>query len=130
MPIRFGTVVAARHLVTVDDERPVTVELGVPRRRRTGEWACPYRIRGLGRARSRQAFGEDSIQALHLALELVRLELEPFRAQLAWADGEPGELFFPRYVPYYFGERFARKLGDMLDREIHREGQRRRKRQR
>jgi hypothetical protein len=130
MPIRLGPAIAERRLVHVDDKRPVTVELGKPRRRRTGEWACPYRIRGLGRVRTRQAFGEDSIQALHLALELVRLELEPFRVQLGLADGEPGELFFPRYVPYYLGEKFARKLGDMMDREIHREGQRRRRRNR
>jgi hypothetical protein len=130
MATRFGTIIATRRLAQASSKQPVTVELGRPRRRRTGEWACPYRIRGLVKDRSGLAYGVDSVQALHLALEAIRLDLEPFRAQLTWFRGEPGELFLPRYVPYYFGEAFALKLGKLIDEELRRENRRIRERTR
>lgn len=127
---RLGTIVATRRLARGSKQRPVLVRLGKPRHRRTGEWACPYRIQGVGSGRTRQVFGEDAVQALQLALEAIRLELEPFRHELTCFGGEPGELFFPRYVPYSFGQRFADRLGALLDDELRREARRIRERAR
>jgi hypothetical protein len=65
----------------------------------------------------------DSVQALHLALEAIRLDLEPHEQQLTMSD-EPGDLFLPQYVPYYYGTKFAKHLGAMIEAELHREGRR------
>ena len=78
MATQLGPVIARRELVRVGSRRPVVVEIGKPRRRPTGEWACPYRIGGLGRSGVKQAYGEDAVQALQLALDGVRAHLEPF----------------------------------------------------
>jgi hypothetical protein len=76
MDTTFKSPIAIRHLARTDTGAAVTVQLGRPRRRRTGEFECPYRVRGLGRAKIGRALGEDSVQALQLAFEAVRLELD------------------------------------------------------
>ena len=118
--VRFTSPIAARHLVRTDTGTGVSVELGRPRARRTGEFECPYRVRGLGRIRIGRALGEDSVQALQLAFEAVRLELEPHVAALSWY-GMAGETGFPHYVPYALGARFRKRLETVLSREIERE---------
>jgi hypothetical protein len=120
---KFKSPIATRHLARTDTGAAVTVQLGRPRRRRTGEFECPYRVRGLGRAKIGRALGEDSVQALHLAFEAVRLELEPHAAVLTWY-GALGETGFPQYVPYTFGGRFRKRLEAMVNREIEREARR------
>ena len=120
----FKSPIATRHLGRADTGAAVTVQLGRPHRRRTGEFECPYRVRGLGRAKIGRAFGEDSVQALQLAFEAVRLELEPHAAILTWSGGEPGETGFPQYVPYTFGGRFRKRLEAKVSREIMREARR------
>src|SRR5688572_20004641 len=117
---RFKSPIATRHLARTDSGAAVTVQLGHPRARRTGEFECPYRVRGLGRVKVGRALGEDSAQALQLAFEAVRLELDPHAAALSWY-GAPGETGFPQYVPYSFGSRFRKRLEAMLSREIQRE---------
>lgn len=117
---RFTLVVAMRYLARTDTGAPVTVQLGRPRQRRTGEFECPYRVRGLGRVRVGRALGEDSMQALQLAFEAVRIELEPHAALLSWY-GASGETGFPQYVPYSLGVRFRTRLERMIRREIERE---------
>jgi hypothetical protein len=120
---KFKSPIATRHLARTDTGAAVTVQLGRPRRRRTGEFECPYRVRGLGRAKIGRALGEDSVQALQLAFEAVRLELEPHAAMLTWY-GALGETGFPQYVPYTLGGRFRKRLEAMVNREIEREGRR------
>jgi uncharacterized protein DUF6968 len=120
---KFESPIATRHLARTDTGAAVTVQLGHPRRRRTGEFECPYRVRGLGRAKIGRALGEDSVQALQLAFEAVRLELEPHAAILTWY-GALGETGFPQYVPYTVGGRFRKRLEAMVNREIEREGRR------
>jgi|SRR5688572_6929616 len=119
----FKSPIATRHLARTDTGAAVTVQLGRPRRRRTGEFECPYFVRGLGRAKVGRALGEDSVQALQLAFEALRLEHEPHAAILTWY-GELGETGFPQYVPYAFGARFRKRLEAMVNREIEREARR------
>ena len=90
--------IATRRLTLVPGGRPVDVELDAPVRRRSGEWACAYRIRGIGRVRAGRALGEDSLQALQLALVAVRQALEPFADRRTWT-GETGELGLPEPIP-------------------------------
>ena len=120
---KFKSPIATRHLARTDTGATVTVQLGRPRRRRTGEFESPYRVRGLGRVKISQALGEDSVQALQLAFEAVRLELERHAAILTWY-GEHGETGFPQYVPYSLGGRFRKRLEAMVNREIEREARR------
>lgn len=49
---------------------PVTVEIGTPYHRETGEWACPVRLKGL-HDNLADASGEGSLQALCMALSLA-----------------------------------------------------------
>jgi hypothetical protein len=115
MPL--GPVIARRELARVGSSRPVMVEIGKPRRRRTGEWACPYRIRGLGHAAVKHAYGEDAVQALQLAFDGVRVHLEPHGTRLSWV-GEAGFTGFPRFVPYSFGRAFSRRVERFIEREL------------
>jgi hypothetical protein len=121
---KFKSPIATRLLARTDTGAAVTVQLGQPRRRRTGEFECPYRVRGLGRVKIGRALGEDSVQALQLVFEAVRQELEPHAAILTWYGGERGETGFPQYVPYTFGGRFRKRLEATVSREIAREARR------
>jgi hypothetical protein len=115
--------IASRRLTLVPSGRQVLIELDVPRQRRPGEWACAYRIRGIGRPRAGQALGEDGFEAIQLALMALRRELEPFGPRLTWT-GEPGELGLPLPVPDFFGGEIRRRLEGLVQREIEREGRR------
>src|SRR5512141_1863721 len=117
------TTIATRRLTLVPSGRPVLIELDAPVRRRSGEWACVHRIRGIGRVRTGRALGEDGVQALQLAFAAVRRSLEPFAAQLTWT-GEPGELGLPEAIPDYFGGEFRRRLERLVRLETEREAQR------
>ncbi|MER6512238.1 DUF2283 domain-containing protein [Nonomuraea sp. NPDC001636] len=55
--------------------REVTVAVGMPYEE-AGEWACPYRIDGLaGWEHERRAAGRDSLEAVEVALAMVRAAL-------------------------------------------------------
>lgn len=61
---------------TEDGTRPVLVQWFKPRPDPRGDWACAYRIDWPNRdTPSRAAFGVDSTQALHLALQNAATEL-------------------------------------------------------
>ena len=120
---KFQSTIATRHLARTDTGGAVIVQLGRPRRRRTGEFECPYRVRGLGRVKLGRALGEDGVQALQLAFEAVRLELDPHAGTLTWY-GAAGETGFPQYVPYSLGSRFRKRLEAVVSREIEREARR------
>jgi hypothetical protein len=118
-----GAPIATRQLNLVPSGRPVTLELDAPVRRRSGEWACTYRITGLGRARAGRVAGEDGFQAIQLAFAAVRRELEPFGPRLTWI-GEPGELGLPAMVPDFLGGEFRRRVEAMVRAETERETRR------
>ena len=115
--------IATRRLALIPSGRPVLVELDAPSQRRGGEWVCAYRIRGLGRTRAGRSHGADSLQALQLAIEAVRRELEPFGSRLTWS-GEAGELGLPALVPDYFGGEFRRRMERLIQLETEQEARR------
>jgi len=112
-----------RRFSLLPGRQPVMLELSVPRPRPQGQWVCLYRIRGLGRARTSRAVGDDGLHALQLAMAAVRRELEPFAGRLTWA-GEPGELGLPESVPDYFGGEFRRRVEALVRRESEAEAER------
>jgi hypothetical protein len=119
----FGPVIARRRLRRIKSKSPVIVEIGVPRQRKTGEWECPYRIRGIKAKNPQRALGEDAVQALELVLQWIRLELEPHSSSLTWT-GEPGEIGFHQFYPDIFGPVVRRRVTRLIDRELAREGRR------
>src|SRR6202043_3898366 len=56
----------------------IELEVGTPRQRDTNEWACPVALRGLY-DRLADACGENSFQALCLAISLAQDLLQGFR---------------------------------------------------
>jgi hypothetical protein len=119
----FGRVIASRQLARRNRKPPLLIEIGIPRRRRAGEWECQYRIRGLRPLRPRRALGEDSVQALELVFQAIRLELEQYGRDLSWT-GEPGDVGFHRFFPDVLGSTVSRRIGRLIDRELAKEGKR------
>jgi hypothetical protein len=56
----------------------IKVEIGTPYHCETGEWACPFAVWGL-QERLRDARGEESFQALCMAISRVLDMLDDFR---------------------------------------------------
>src|SRR5438876_10953289 len=94
-PRRLGKAVAERRMRLVRPRRRaaiVTVRFGrplrAPRPERGDPWWCPVEIRGLGKRTFKAVAGEDSVQALVLALELVTrilpVEAERLKGHLTW----------------------------------------------
>ena len=63
-----------------------TVRLGRPRQSGDDEWACPVQILGLDDDEVRDVYGVDSLQALVLALQMVRARVttQPSGVQVTW----------------------------------------------
>jgi hypothetical protein len=78
---------------------PVTIEVGRPfwSGHTASEWACAVKVEPF---HSHKVYGEGSLQALSLALQLIRSELSHFREEggsLLWEDGQEWSLeaFWP-----------------------------------
>jgi hypothetical protein len=80
------------------DPHSVFVRLGRPRRQETGEWGCPVQILGLGRDQHHLVFGEDSMQALQIALSFVATMLRG-SDNLTWSDSPADGTGFHRTIP-------------------------------
>ena len=113
-------VVATRQLRERGTRRRVVVVVGTPARRSTGEYACPWQLRGVGDGQVRYTFGVDSMQALQLSFEAIRQALLPSRESLTWCDGETGGLGFTRTVNTAFGRTLSDRLDRMLEEEMER----------
>ncbi|PLY39640.1 hypothetical protein CSZ94_25325 [Janthinobacterium sp. ROICE36] len=54
-----------------------SVRVGMPYERDDGfDWCCPYELGTASSRRLRCAFGIDSIQALELAMKIIKVEIE------------------------------------------------------
>jgi hypothetical protein len=94
--VPLGTVIARRELCTVADA-PVHVLVGAPVHVGDGwDWACPYRIEGLGEPVEGRTFGIDALQALQLVSSAIRGDLERSGERLTWLDSEYWQSGFPR----------------------------------
>lgn len=103
-PRRLGRVIAERKLQLVRSRRRagiISVRFGQPvraRRPRRGDpWWCPVEVTGLSKRSLRPIAGEDSLQALVLALEFVTnvlpVEAERAHGRIEWL-GERERLVF------------------------------------
>lgn len=111
--------IAERRLSVVGEPgRMVTVTIGKPMLKPSGDWACPVDIQGLHEAVRDSAYGVDAVQALQLALEGARQTLKKSGLAVTWCDGEPGETGLPIVVPYIFGRAFDERMEQLIDEEI------------
>jgi hypothetical protein len=101
----------------------VVVEIGIPQRRATGEWACPYRISGLGQRRIGHAFGIDPVQALQLVQQAIWRDLKPHERELSWL-GTRGLTGFYRFYSVPLSQAHVKRVEAAIDREVARETRR------
>ncbi|MFI6707861.1 DUF6968 family protein [Nonomuraea sp. NPDC050478] len=86
----------ARRTLTLRTEPPreVVAAIGMPYAEPGGDWSCPYRIDGLaGWEHERKATGAGSMQAVELAMAMVRAALagsHESREGLLASEEEPG----------------------------------------
>ncbi len=89
----------ASRIFEVDGEAAFHVHVHVPVLEPDGiTWRCSYRLDGPLTKRWRYALGDDSMQALVLALQIISVELELCEENRAGRLGyfaEPGDFGFP-----------------------------------
>lgn len=94
------------------------IVIGKPREE-GADWCCPYFIFGIGLRRVRRAYGRDGVQALLMALEAIRVTLDSNKIKWTWDGGsEEGDFGLPVTIPAYYGEAFARRVNQLVDKEI------------
>jgi hypothetical protein len=116
-PRPIGRVIARRELRQLKPKKKLILELGVPKRDR-GAWACPVRVRGLlerGGERVHWILGEDSVQALDLAMQFARTLLEP-NDNVLWFDLPVRDLF-SRPIPNWGDVKAYRRLIRLVEEE-------------
>jgi hypothetical protein len=98
----------------------VTLTIGVPQPVRGSDWGCAVQITGLTRwlSRTRFVFGIDGIQALELAMQYARVNLETSQYDLTWLDAT-GDLGLPRFLPT-LPKAYRDRIERTIEREVHR----------
>ena len=116
----LGRVVARRFLSEKEfPRRKIAVSIGLPRpdqQHKGVNWECPFVIEGIGRSKVQKAFGADSMQALILAIQGIRVNLEQSGRDLYWGDPEIG-VDFPLNVPTSWGKGLVEKVRLAIERE-------------
>lgn len=100
--------------------REIFISIGLPRPYRLskhGDWECPFLIEGIGEPKVETACGVDSLQALILAIEGVRVRLEQTGRNFFWLDPSMG-VDIPLYVPTVYGKRLVERVSRAIEREI------------
>src|SRR5687768_3855685 len=119
--IPVGTVIARRTLVDVKSGARIVVSIGAPVFVGDGwDWACPYRINGLGKTLFGHAPGIDGIQALQLVSLAIRDALEKTKRTFSWLDPLEWQSGFPKVVNGLGIPAFERHLDDVIEREYRR----------
>jgi hypothetical protein len=100
--------------------REIVISIGLPRPYRpskSGDWECPFLIEGIGEPKVETACGVDSLQALILAIEGLRVRLEQTGRNFVWLDPNMG-VDIPLYVPSVYGKRLVERVSRAIEREI------------
>ncbi len=100
--------------------RKIVVSIGLPRPYRlskNGDWECQFLIEGIGEPKVETACGADSLQALILAIEGLRVRLEQTGRNFVWLDPNTG-VDIPLYVPSVYGKRLVERVSRAIEREI------------
>lgn len=94
-------VLAERTLKRCDNGEAVQVKVYLPvpdpEYTKHGTWACGYEIVGLDQPVKSRAHGVDSMQALKLVFQAIRVELKKSNLPIAFLSDEPGYTGFERF---------------------------------
>jgi hypothetical protein len=116
----LGEVVARRILAEQGvARRKIVVSIGLPRPdplSKHGDWECAFLIQGVGRSKVQKTFGVDSLQALMIAIEGVRVGLEQTGRRFFWLDPEIGT-DIPLSVPTIWGKQLVERVRLAIERE-------------
>jgi tetratricopeptide (TPR) repeat protein len=97
------------------EQREAEARLGFPRADEA-QWVCSFQLCGLDDDRVHAARGADGLQALVIASDAIRKSLD--QLEDVKSDLAPYEIVFPRYLPFCCGLDFHRKLCGIVDTEI------------
>ncbi|XXY18801.1 hypothetical protein WME88_04005 [Sorangium sp. So ce216] len=81
------------------------------------DWACPVALEGLGDGQVKCVYGIDGVQAVQLAMQYARNQLEASGLQLLWMNEEPGDLGLSRTIDSNVGLWFQRELEQLVENE-------------
>lgn len=101
-----------------DSGKTVVAAIFSPRQRTSEQWTCRFRIDGLVQAVDEDAYGVDSMQALQMALEGVRVRLRDCGEVMTFLEGEPGDLGIARPIPLGYGLELYERLERLVDDEV------------
>ena len=99
--------------------RKIVVSIGLPRPdplSKHGDWECAFLIQGVGKSKVQKTFGVDSLQALMMAIEGVRVGLEQTGRRFFWLDPEIGT-DIPLSVPTIWGKQLVERVRLAIERE-------------
>lgn len=96
----------------------MTATLYVPVPIPPDEWRCDFQVVGLPEELNGHARGLDSLQALIIGLEGLRVYLERTQEPMTWEEGEPGDLGIPRFIPQGYGVAVEKHLAAVVSDEI------------
>jgi hypothetical protein len=87
--VKLGMVIAERTLFS-PKKLEVRVRIGAPQKTTADDYITPYQIVGAGDEEVRFAAGLDSVQSLHLALQMVAADINYGLKdyELRWADSD------------------------------------------
>lgn len=106
----LGQPIAERELERAGSGRThAGFRIGRPRPAREGHYECRYELYGFGRLRKMRIYGVDEVQALLLALEAVRGDLQRLGAEAIWLE-EPAHRGLPVTVPIYLPAKYAKRV--------------------
>jgi hypothetical protein len=112
--------IAERELVGAKPKsRPLYLRVGKPRPLRGGNWECRYEIRRLRPPRRARAYGVDALQALALALQLARQDLERLCPWAKWLD-EPASRGLPMQAPILLPRKYEKRIEATIERATNR----------
>jgi hypothetical protein len=120
-------VIASRVLNEIGGSlREISVSFEKPQRTPRGNWECRFLIKGLSRPQIHSVGGEDSLQALLLAVEGARVTLDKTGSRFTWLETDPDKAGtgIPRYIPMLRGPRFEARVNLAIERESKRDFQR------
>jgi hypothetical protein len=112
---KLADVIVSRRLTLAGrPQRHLTVRFERPRRSGP-DWVCWFELKGFGEQRLHRAFGVDTLQALTLAIEGARVQLEHRKLRLTgtFVDERGG---LPRIVLAPFGRQNNDEIHLALDR--------------
>lgn len=82
--------IASRTFKDTKTEKKIVANVFEPKQTKAGTWSCRIVIRGLRKAIQTDVLGEDSLQALQIAIQGIRFHLEQSGRPITWLD-EPGD---------------------------------------